>query len=218
MDRPGDDHGLHSFSHVWLFLALQTAVHQAPLSMGFSRQEFWSGLPLPPPGHLPDPGIKSTSLTTPESAREFFTTSTSWELFLLSDIRQRKTSISFPDGSVVKNLPLMQETWRHWFDPWVRKNPWRRKWQHIPVFLPGKSHGQRSLGVTKELDMTEQLKKNTWNLKKWYKWTYLWKRNETHRLREWIYGYQKGRDRMGIWDWHVHTAISERENQQEPTA
>ena len=36
--------------------------HQASLSMGFSRQEFWSGLPCPPPGHLPDPGIKSVSL------------------------------------------------------------------------------------------------------------------------------------------------------------
>ena len=172
MDRPGDDHGLHSFSHVWLFLALQTAVHQAPLSMRFSRQKYWSVLPFPPPGHLPDPGIKSTFLTSPESAGGFFNTSATWERFILSDIRQRKTNISFPGGSVVKNLPSMQETWRHWFDPWVRKNPWRRKWQPIPVFLPGKSHGQRSLGgatvhgVTKELDMTEQLKKNTWNLKK----------------------------------------------------
>jgi len=35
---------------------------------------------------------------------------------------------------------------RHGFDPWVRKISWRRKWQPIPVFLPGKSHGQRSLG------------------------------------------------------------------------
>ena len=34
---------------------------------------------------------------------------------------------------------------RHWFDPWVRKIPWRRNWEPIPVFLPGKSHGQRSL-------------------------------------------------------------------------
>ena len=46
------------------------------------------------------------------------------------------------------------------FDPWVRKIPWRRKWQPTPVFLPGKSHGQRSLvGYTlwghKELDTTE---------------------------------------------------------------
>ena len=34
---------------------------------------------------------------------------------------------------------------RHWFDPWVRKITWRRNWEPIPVFLPGKSHGQRSL-------------------------------------------------------------------------
>ena len=48
------------------------------------------------------------------------------------------------------------------FDTWVRKIPWRRKWQPTPVFLPGESHGQRSLaatvhGVAKELDMTERL-------------------------------------------------------------
>ena len=51
---------------------------------------------------------------------------------------------------------------RHRFDPWVGKIPWRRKWQPTPVFLPGESHGQRSLGGYspwghKELDMTEQL-------------------------------------------------------------
>ena len=43
---------------------------------------------------------------------------------------------------MVKNLPAMQ---RPGFDPWVGKIPWRRKWQPIPIFLPGKSHGQRSL-------------------------------------------------------------------------
>jgi len=51
--------------------------------------------------------------------------------------------VGFPGGSVVKNLPAMQEG--HRFNPWVGKIPWRRKWQPIPVFLPGKSHGQRSL-------------------------------------------------------------------------
>ena len=61
---------------------------------------------------------------------------------------------------MVKNLPAMR---RLGSDPWVRKIPWRRKWQPTPVFLPGKFHGQRSLvgyspwGHT-ELDMTEQLK------------------------------------------------------------
>ena len=55
---------------------LWTVAHQAPLSMGFSRQEYWSGLPCPPPGELPDPGIKLTSLMSPVLAVGFFTIST----------------------------------------------------------------------------------------------------------------------------------------------
>ena len=43
------------------YATLWTAVHQAPLSMGFSRKEYWSGLPRPPPGDLPDPGIEPMS-------------------------------------------------------------------------------------------------------------------------------------------------------------
>jgi len=43
--------------HVWLFATTWTVARQAPLSMGFSRQEYWSGLPCHPPGDLPDPGI-----------------------------------------------------------------------------------------------------------------------------------------------------------------
>ena len=50
-------------SRVQLCVTLWTAVCQAPLSMGFSRQEHWSGLPCPPPGDLPDPGIKPRSST-----------------------------------------------------------------------------------------------------------------------------------------------------------
>ena len=46
--------------------------HQAPTSMGFSRQECWSGLPRPPPGDLPDPGIEPTSLMSPALAGGFF--------------------------------------------------------------------------------------------------------------------------------------------------
>ena len=49
---------LSHFSPVWLFATIWTVTHQAPLSMGFSRQEYWSGLPCPPPGDLPDPGRK----------------------------------------------------------------------------------------------------------------------------------------------------------------
>ena len=47
---------------------------QAPLSGRFPRQEYWSGLPFPPPGHLPDPGIKPASLVSPALAGGFFTT------------------------------------------------------------------------------------------------------------------------------------------------
>ena len=53
--------------------------HQAPLSMGFSRQEYWNGLPCPPPGDLPDPEIKPMSLISPVLAGNFFTPSTTWE-------------------------------------------------------------------------------------------------------------------------------------------
>ena len=58
---------------------LWTVAWQAPLSMGFYRQEYWSGLPCPPPGDLPDPGIKSVSLTSPALAGGFFTTSATWD-------------------------------------------------------------------------------------------------------------------------------------------
>ena len=63
------------------FETLWTVAHQAPLSMGFSRQEHWSGLPFPPPGDLPDPGIEPASLAAPVLAGGFFTTSATWEAF-----------------------------------------------------------------------------------------------------------------------------------------
>ena len=56
---------LSHFSHVQLFATLWTVAHQAPLSMGFCRQEYWSGLPFHSPGDLPDPGIKPTPPVAP---------------------------------------------------------------------------------------------------------------------------------------------------------
>ena len=53
-----------SLLRVWLYATPWSAARQAPLSMGFSRQEYWSGLPGPPPGDLPSPGIKLMSLTS----------------------------------------------------------------------------------------------------------------------------------------------------------
>ena len=61
-------------SHVQLFVTSWTVARQAPLSMGSSRQEYWSGLLLPPAGDLPDPGIKPASLVSPALAGGFFTT------------------------------------------------------------------------------------------------------------------------------------------------
>ena len=52
---------LSCFSHVWLFVTPWTTAHQAPLSLGFSRQEYWNGLLFPPPGDLPNPGIEPMS-------------------------------------------------------------------------------------------------------------------------------------------------------------
>ena len=53
---------MNSLSHVQLFATPWTVAHQAPLSLEFSRQEYWSGLPFPSPGDLPDPGIEPGSL------------------------------------------------------------------------------------------------------------------------------------------------------------
>ena len=66
-------------SCVQLFFITWTVAHRTPLSMGFSRQEYWNGLSCPPPGDLPDPGIKPTSLISPALASGFFTISAIWE-------------------------------------------------------------------------------------------------------------------------------------------
>ena len=59
---------LSRFSCVGLFVTLWTVAHQAPLSMGFSGKQYWSGLPCPPPANLLDPGIEPVSLISPALA------------------------------------------------------------------------------------------------------------------------------------------------------
>ena len=66
------------FSRVWLCATLWTVARQAPLSIGFSRQDYWSVLPYPTPRDLLDPGIESTSLMSPALAGKFFTTSATY--------------------------------------------------------------------------------------------------------------------------------------------
>ena len=65
------------------FATPQTIAHQAPVSMGVSRQEYWSGLPFPLPGDLSDPGIEPKSYMSLALAGGFFTTSASWEAHVI---------------------------------------------------------------------------------------------------------------------------------------
>ena len=70
---------LSHFSCVQLFATPWTVAHQAPLSMGFSWQEYWSGWPCLPPWDLPNSGFEPISLTSPALADRFFTTSATWK-------------------------------------------------------------------------------------------------------------------------------------------
>ena len=72
--NPGKRMPAHVLSRVRLLTTLWTIACQAPLTMGFSRQEYWSGLPCPSPGNLPNPGIGSCLLTSPALTGRFVTT------------------------------------------------------------------------------------------------------------------------------------------------
>ena len=84
---------LSHFSWVWLFATPWTVVHQVLLSMGFSRQENWSGLPVPFSRELPHGGSNPVTLMSPELAVGFFTISTTWEapgyLWIHTDVWQK---------------------------------------------------------------------------------------------------------------------------------
>ena len=87
---------LSSFSRVRLFAALWTvAPSQAPLSMGFSRKECWSGLPFLSPGDLPDRGIRPGFIMSPALTCGFFTTSATWEASVPIWIHNRKYDMDY---------------------------------------------------------------------------------------------------------------------------
>ena len=97
----------------------------------FSRHKYWSGLPCPLPGDLPNPGIKPTSLMSSALTGRFFTASATWEA---PNIHLVLFKILV--AQMVKNLPACG---RPEFHPWVGKIPWRKEWQPTLVFLPGES-------------------------------------------------------------------------------
>ena len=79
------------FSPVGLFATPRTVAHQAPLSMGFSRQEDWSGLPFPSPGDLPHPGIKSRSPASWADSLPSTVSCIYWMLFCINQSRPQNT-------------------------------------------------------------------------------------------------------------------------------
>ena len=102
---------LSHFSLVQLFASLWTRAHQTPLSMGFSRQEYWSRLPFPPPEELPDPrtGIQAT---TPALAGRFLTTSTTWGNPKPSQVNINHIWVKPP--LLYKNSTTVAESHRTW--------------------------------------------------------------------------------------------------------
>ena len=105
--------GLSCFSHLRLFMTLQTVAYQAPWSLGFSRQEYWSALPCPPPGDFPDSGIKPVSLRSPTLAGRIFTTSATWNCGLLSNVPTlcRSKHTDTQDMTSVTNNKYPPTTW-----------------------------------------------------------------------------------------------------------
>jgi len=91
-------------SRVRVFANPWTIVCHVSLSMGFPRQEYWSGLPLPTPGDLPDPGIEPTSLKAPALAGRFFTTALAGKPYV--SLRLRITYFRSSMSGTVKSLVL----------------------------------------------------------------------------------------------------------------
>ena len=156
-------------SHVQLFATPWTVAYQAPPFMGFSRQEYWSGVPLPSPrqtltdikGEIDSNTVIVGDFNTPltpmdRSSKQKINKETQVlndtldEMDLIDIFRtfhpnaeeytfSRLTSLV---AQMVKCLSTMRETWVRSLG---REDPWRRKWHPTPVLLPGKSHGWRSL-------------------------------------------------------------------------
>ena len=131
---------LSHFSRVWLFETLWTVACQAPLYMGILQAEYWSGLPCPPPGDLPNLEMEPTSLMSPELAGMYFTTSATWEA-LIQDTAAAAKSLqscltlcnprdSSPPGSPVPGIPQARTL------EWVAisfSNAWKWKWSRSIV-------------------------------------------------------------------------------------
>ena len=108
-------------SHVQLFVTLWTVAHQAPLSKGFLKQEYWSGMPFPSSGGLPNPGSERT-LASPELAVGLFTTVLPGKPRLINCTSIKKKKIISETSLVVQRLGLRTSTaGREQVQPQVRE-------------------------------------------------------------------------------------------------
>ena len=119
--------------HVWLFAITWIVASQAPLTMGFPRQEYCSGLPFPSPGHLPNPGIEPSS---PALAGGFFTTSATWEVHssfkiywvTKLELESRYFFVFFPHrkitGTTGKRFLVLLKLWHLPHLSWIMENMW----------------------------------------------------------------------------------------------
>ena len=141
---------LSTLSHVQLFVTPWTVAHQAPLSIGFSRPEYWSGLPCSPPGDLPNPGIKPRSPVLqadslppepPGKPKDTGVGSLSllWENFPTQESKQGLLHCRW----ILYQLSYQGNPKRRYNETQVRslglEDPLDRAWQSTPVFLPGES-------------------------------------------------------------------------------
>ena len=128
---------VNSLSRVQLFVTLWTVAYQAPQSMEFFRQEYWSELPFPSPGDLPDPGIEPRS---PALQADVLPSEPPGKL--------TRTEYHCKVSRWHSGKEPISQCKRHkrlGFHPWVGKISWRRKWLPSPVLLLGKSYGWGSL-------------------------------------------------------------------------
>ena len=116
---------------VWLFATPWPVACQAPLSIEFSRQEYWSGLPFSSLGDLPKPEVEPGSPTLPAKALATHSSILAWKIPWTEEPgRLQSIRVRYDWATSLSLFTFMH---------------WRRKWQPTPVFLPGESHGQRSL-------------------------------------------------------------------------
>ena len=145
-----------SLSSVQLFSTPWTVTHQAPLSLGFSRQEHWSGLPFPSPGDLPKPGMQPRS---PALQADSLPLSHLGSIFSIVVCISEK-AMAPHSSTLAWKIPWTEEPGRlqsmgsleldtterlHFHFSLFTFMHWRRKWQPTPVFLPGESQGWGSL-------------------------------------------------------------------------